>query len=103
MAALHARSLPAPDALNIALLPSADRLSLVGGEPGDQDAQHLHAACRALLYPCCSCQQALPVGAYSRDSAGLGLCAHCLAEAEQENALADGTDDPHTEEDAWTT
>jgi hypothetical protein len=89
MALLHARSMPSEEALNIALLPSADRLCLVGGEPGDEDAQLLLAVCRALLYPCCSCQQALPVGAYTRDSAGVGLCADCLAEAEAENEEAD--------------
>ncbi len=73
----------------LGLLPDADTVCVDGGDTGDEDAQLLHAACRALLYECSSCSEALPVSAFSHDSLVLDLCAACLDEAEAEIAAAD--------------
>lgn len=90
IAALDARGMSQHDAL-MGALHEPDQMVVNGGEPGNADARYLSEACRALLFTCSYCQQALPYTAYTRDSAGCGeLCELCYDFAGEENSNADG-------------
>lgn len=90
------------DARNIAVQESATQIGFTdqhGEEFSPETIALIYAEARSRKYHCYSCDKDLPIGEWTRDSAGVDLCEKCYDYAGWENEHSDYDHENHPNAD----